>query len=72
MGDLSIAPDTGHGWLAKVLAGDPVACAVLALARNLPDAELDALILRVEQVEVEIPSPPATTAARQEVGRTSG
>ena len=48
--DLPASPNTDPGWLAKVLAGDPVACGVLVLARNLPDAELDALISRVEQM----------------------
>ena len=65
-------PDTEHRWLAKVLAGDPLACAVLALARNLPDAELDALILRVEQMGVEVPAMDANATPRQEVGQTSG
>jgi hypothetical protein len=42
------APGTGHGWLAKVLAGDPLACAVLNLARSLPEPDWDAFTQRCE------------------------
>ena len=42
MGNVPATSDADHGLLAKVLAGDPVACGVLALARALPDAEWDA------------------------------
>lgn len=71
MGGTSTAPGAGHTWLAKVLAGDPVACRVLALARALPDAELDALILRVEQMGAEVLAD-ATATARQERDLTPG
>ena len=71
MGGAGASPDTDHRWLAKVLAGDPVACWVLALARNLPDAELDALTLCVEQVGAGVPADVAATL-RQERGLTPG
>ena len=71
MSDMGTAPGAKHGWLAKVLAGDPVACGVLALARALPDAELDALILRAEQMGAEVPAD-ATATARQERDLTPG
>lgn len=69
MDGVSVAPAAGHAWLAKVLAGDPLACMVLALARALPDADLDAFILRVEQIGAEVPAD--ASAARQDLGRTS-
>lgn len=71
MGSAAASPDTDHRWLAKVLAGDPLACMILDLARNLPDAELDALILRVEQMGVGVPADVAVTL-RHEQGLTSG
>ena len=45
------APDTAdHDWLAKVLAGDRLACELLELARSLPADEWDALARRVEKI----------------------
>ena len=35
MGGADAAPAADHGWLAKVLAGDRLACGVLELARTL-------------------------------------
>lgn len=61
-GDLSATSSADHSRLAKVLAGDPVACWVLTLARNLQDAELDAFILRVEQVRAGAPAANAEAA----------
>lgn len=43
-GAMGTASGADHGWLAKVLAGDRLACGVLALARDLPDAEWDAFV----------------------------
>ena len=45
----------GHDWLAKVLTGDPVACWVLALARNLPTDEWDTLARSVERIRAGMP-----------------
>ena len=62
------APAADHGWLAKVLAGDPLACGLLELARSLPAEEWDALAHRVEGV-VETPAAGAEMMLRQECGR---
>ena len=54
-------PGADHGWLAKVLAGDPLACAVLNLARSLPEPEWDAFTQRCE-----ILAPPTANPLRLE------
>ena len=72
MGDLPAVSAADHSRLAKVPAGGPMACRLLALARNLLDAELADRIRRVEQIEVGVPAVDATAAPRQEVGRTPG
>ena len=66
MGDLSALPGTGHGWLAKVLAGDPVACGVLALARTLSDAEWDAFAASVDRIRAGMPAANLVAVLRQE------
>jgi len=38
------APNPDHGWLAKVLAGDPLMCRLLDLARTLPANEWAAFV----------------------------
>lgn len=40
-----------HGWLAKLLAGDPLACGVLDLARSLPEAEWDAFARSMDGIK---------------------
>lgn len=42
------ASGADHGWLAKVLAGDRLACGLLDLARDLPEPEWDAFARCVE------------------------
>ncbi len=43
------APSADHGWLTKVLAGDRLACGLLGLARNLPEAEWEAFAHAVQR-----------------------
>lgn len=45
-------PGPDHGWLAKVLSRDRLACGVLDLARTLPNAEWDAFAQRCEELAV--------------------
>jgi hypothetical protein len=61
--------DTEHRWLAKVLAGDPVACGVLTLARDLADAEWNTFARCVEQMRVGVPAVNAEAALWQECDR---
>ncbi len=49
MGCTDTAPGADHSWLAKVLAGDRLACGLLGLARSLPEAEWDVFAQRCEQ-----------------------
>jgi len=58
-----------HGWLAKVLAGDPLACGLLDLARNLPTDEWDAFIRCGERIKAGMPVADAEAALRRECGR---
>lgn len=50
------APSADHGWLAKVLAGDRLACGLLGLARSLSEPEWDAFARRCEQILAETPT----------------
>jgi len=45
-----------RGWLAKVLAGDRLACGLLELARNLPADEWDAFAQRCERTLTYVPA----------------
>ena len=49
-------PDADYGWLAKVLAGDPLACALLELARSLPADEWEVLARCAERVVAGTPA----------------
>jgi len=51
MSGTGTAPGADHGWLAKVLAGDAVACGLLELARSLPEPEWDAFARCVERIK---------------------
>ena len=62
------APAVDHGWLAKVLAGERLACGLLELARTLPADEWDALARRVEEM-VEKPAAGAEMMLWQECCR---
>jgi hypothetical protein len=67
MSGTGAAPGADHGWLAKVLAGDRLACGVLDLARNLPEPEWDAFAQRCEQRPACVPA--ADLGLQQECGR---
>ena len=70
MGGMGTVPGTDYGWLAKVLAGDPVACGVLALApaRTLPSAKWNAFTLSVERINAGMPVPDVLAALGQRRG----
>lgn len=63
------ADGADYGWLAKVLAGDPLACVVLDLARNLSEPELDAFERRVQQIREAGSEPGGGVMSRQEKRR---
>lgn len=65
MSDIVVAAGADHDWLAKVLAGDPVACGVLAFARSLPDAEWDSFAKCVEKIRAGVPAVNAMAASRR-------
>ncbi len=48
MSGAGAAPAADYGWLAKVLAGDRLACGLLELARTFPADEWDVLAGRIE------------------------
>ena len=56
MGGVGAVAGTDYGWLAKLLAGDPLACGVLDLARSLPADEWDAFVRCVERVRAKAPA----------------
>ena len=58
-----------YGWLAKVLTGDPLACAVLDLARNMLEPELDSFERRVQQIRKAGRGPGGGVMSRQEKRR---
>ena len=66
MGDASAAPAADHAWLAKVLAGDPVACGVLDLARSLPADEWDVFVRSVDRIKAGMPTAEALAMLQQE------
>ena len=53
-GGTGAAADADHGWLAKALAGDPLACGVLDLARTLPAGEWDAFVRCVGRIKAGV------------------
>jgi len=61
--------DAVHGWLAKVLAGDRLACGLLELARTLPTDEWDAFARRAERIKAGMPAADAEAALLLECGR---
>ena len=65
---MGTAPAADHGWLAKVLAGDRLACGLLELARTLPADEWDALARRVEGVVAGTPVAEAEAMLRPGAG----
>ncbi len=66
IGDV-LNPD--HGWLAKVLAGDPLMCGLLDLARTLPADEWAAFVRCGERMAAGVPAADAEAALWKEVGR---
>lgn len=50
MSGVGTAPGANQGWLAKVLTGDRLACGLLHLALNLPEAEWDAFARGMERI----------------------
>ncbi len=58
-----------HGWLAKVLAGDHLACGVLDLLRSLPADEWDVFARCVELVAAGASAAEAGATLQQECGR---
>jgi len=67
MSGTGAAPGADHGWLAKVLAGNRLACGLLDLARSLPEPEWDAFAQRCERTLAETPTTDRT--AQRECGR---
>ena len=67
-GSAAATPDADRDWVGKVLAGDAVACGVLALARDLPDAEWDILARHAEQVRAGVPVTDVLASLWQERG----
>lgn len=61
--------DADHGWLAKVLAGDRLACGLLDLARSLPADEWDAFARSAERIKAGMPTADVVAALRQECPR---
>ncbi len=68
MGGTGTVPDANRGWLAKVLAGDPLACGVLDLARSLPADEWDAFAGSVEGIRAGMSAADVLDALRREQG----
>ena len=69
MSGAGTASGADRGWLAKVLAGDLLACGVLDLARSLPADEWDAFVRCGERVVAGMPAADAGAALRQECSR---
>ncbi len=65
----TVGATADHGWLAKVLAGDRLACGVLELARSLPTDEWDAFARCGERIAAGMPAADAETVLWQECGR---
>ena len=63
----ALNPD--HGWLAKLLASDPLMCRLLDLARTLPANEWAAFVRCGERMAAGMPSAEAEAALWKEVGR---
>jgi len=63
------AAGADDGWLAKVLAGDPVACQLLDLARTLPADEWAAFVRCGDRIAAGMPAADAEAALWKEVGR---
>ncbi len=63
----ALNPD--HGWLAKLLAGDPLMCRLLDLARTLPANEWAAFVRCGERMAAGMPAADAEAALWKEVGR---
>jgi len=63
------ASGADDGWLAKVMAGDPVACQLLDLARNLSADEWAAFVRCGERMAAGMPAADAEAALWKEVGR---
>ncbi len=68
MSGTGAAPGADHRWLAKVLAGDRLACGLLDLARSLPEPEWDALAQRCERTLTCVPA--AELGLQRECGWT--
>ncbi len=71
MCDLLATSDTEHRWLAKVPAGDPVACMALDLARTLPDAEWDDFARSVERIRAGMPAADVLAVMQPSAGRVA-
>jgi len=69
MSGTGAAPGADHGWLAKVLAGDCLACGLLDLARSLPADEWNAFVRCGKRMVAGMPVADAEAALRQECGR---
>ncbi len=67
MGCTGTASGADHGWLAKVLAGDRLACGLLELARSLPVDGWNAFAQRCERTLAGTPT--TDPAAQGECGR---
>ncbi len=63
-GNAGATPGSDHGWLAKVLAGDRLACGLLGLARSLPADEWEAFAQRCERTLARVST--ADPAAQRE------
>jgi len=63
------ASGADDGWLAKVLAGDPLMCRLLDLARTLPADEWAAFVRCGERIAAGVPVADAEAALWEEVGR---
>ena len=70
-GSTAAVPDADHAWMAKVLAGDPVACGVLDLARSLPADEWDAFARSVDRIKAGMPTADVLAAMRPGAGRVA-
>lgn len=69
MSGTGIASGADEGWLAKVLAGDLLACGLLDLARSLPADEWAAFVRCGERIKAGMPAAEAEALMRKECGR---
>jgi hypothetical protein len=69
MNGAGTAPAADHGWLAKVLAGDRLACSLLELARTLPADEWAAFVRCGERMMAGTSAAEAEAMLRRECGR---